>query len=91
MFVWLCIDLFQQIHLLMSIKLRIAKISASFQQELKFRKILKKGLSIGKHKFKMKKKKLIIKAAVEYRLRCLESYFCQLYMIARPEVDNYKQ
>lgn len=40
----------------MSIKLRIAKISASFQQELKFRKILKKGLSIGKHKFKMKKK-----------------------------------
>lgn len=41
----------------MSIKLRIAKISASFQQELKFRKILKKGLSIGKHKFKMKKKK----------------------------------
>ena len=56
MFVWLCIDLFRQIHLLMSIKLRIAKISASFQQELKFRKILKKGLSIGKHKFKMKKK-----------------------------------
>ena len=56
MFVWLCIDFFKQIHLLMSIKLRIAKISASFQQELKFRKILKKGLSIGKHKFKMKKK-----------------------------------
>lgn len=55
MFVWLCIDLFQQIHLLMSIKLRIAKLSDSFQQELKFRKILKKGLSIGKHKFKMKK------------------------------------
>ena len=55
MFVWLCIDLFKQIHLLMSIKLRIAKISASFQQDLKFRKILKKGLSIGKHKFKMKK------------------------------------
>lgn len=91
MFVWLCIDLFQQIHLLISIKLRIAKLSDSFQQELKFRKILKKGLSIGKHKFRMKKKKLIIKAAVEYRLRCLESYFCQLYMIARPEVDNYKQ
>ena len=91
MFVWLCIDLFQQIHLLISFKLRIAKLSDSFQQELKFRKILKKGLSIGKHKFKMKKKKLIIKAAVEYRLRCLESYFCQLYMIARPEVDNYKQ
>ena len=58
MFVWLCIDFFKQIHLLMSIKLRIAKISASFQQELKFRKILKKGLSIGKHKFKMKKKKI---------------------------------
>ena len=90
MFVWLCIDLFQQIHLLMSIKLRIAKLSDSFQQELKFRKILKKGLSIGKHKFKMKKI-IIIKAAVEYRLRCLESYFCQVYMIARPKVDNYKQ
>ena len=76
----------------MSIKLRIAKISASFQQELKFRKILKKGLSIGKHKFKMKKIIItIIKAAVEYRLRCLESYFCQVYMIARPKVDNYKQ
>ena len=58
MFVWLCIDLFKQIHLLMSIKLRIAKLSDSFQQELKFRKILKKGLSIGKHKFKMKKKKI---------------------------------
>ena len=41
----------------MSIKLRIAKLSDSFQQELKFRKILKKGLSIGKRKFKMKKKK----------------------------------
>ena len=90
MFVWLCRDLFKQIHLLMSIKLRIAKISDSFQQELKFRKILKKGLSIGKHKFKMKKI-IIIKAAVEYRLRCLESYFCQVYMIARPKVDNYKQ
>ena len=76
----------------MSIKLRIAKISASFQQELKFRKILKKGLSIGKHKFKiMKKKIIIIKAAIEYRLRCLESYFCQVYMRARPKVDNYKQ
>lgn len=58
MFVCLCIDFFKQIHLLMSIKLRIAKISASFQQELKFRKILKKGLSISKHKFKMKKKKI---------------------------------
>lgn len=42
----------------MSIKLRIAKLSDSFQQELKFRKILKKGLSISKHKFKMKKKKI---------------------------------
>lgn len=90
MFVWLCRDLFKQIHLLMSIKLRIAKISDSFQQELKFRKILKKGLSIGKHKFKMKKI-IIIKAAVEYRLRCPESYICQLFMIARPKVDNYKQ
>lgn len=46
MFVWLCIDLFQQIHLLISIKLRIAKLSDSFQQELKFRKILKKRLQI---------------------------------------------